>query len=163
MAKTRVIDDDPCEASNAFLALGIVIAAAALLDPVVLGPRVLPPEFAGVWWPALALWGGTFLVVGLLLHLIRRRIEVGDEGLRFLPGRVHFRWADVRSWREESYREQMCDEGGNVGWVDRTRVVVELGSRPSPLVFDHLSGHPAIAAELRARLPGLERPVAPAA
>ena len=164
----RVIYDERRNANPCFLLAGLAwggmfaVSVTALLEHALVSSpqhRVVPEGAAEVWaagWGAAGLAGGIFLVVGLLLRAAVTRIAADEYGVKQLRGwggdRFCFRWADVRSWRVESYEEADYDMDGQGGMVTRTRLVVELESTEKPFVVEH-AWQTAVVAELSAVVP----------
>jgi hypothetical protein len=117
-----------------------------------------PEASAEAWaagWEAAGLAGGIFLIFGLILRASVTRIasEHGIKKLRAWGGGCYlFRWADIRSWRVESFEEASYDTDGQGGMATRTRLVVELESVGKPLVLEQAS-QAAVVAELNAIVP----------
>lgn len=164
----RIIYDERRDTNPCFLIAGLAwggmfaVSAATFLENVLWSSpeeRVLPDASAEVWaagWVAAGLVGGVFLILGLLRRAVATRIIADDSGIAFLRAwgvdRSLFQWADVRSWRVESYQEGSYDTDGQGGIITLTRLVVELKSTVEPLVMEH-AWQGAIAAELSAVVP----------
>lgn len=158
----RLIYDERRDPNCFFLLTGLVwgglIAASALS---VIGSSAVPPECGQVLsiaWEAGGVGGGFCLLLGLLVRAAAIRLVADKIGVRRLSvlGRDQwlFRWADVRSWHLESYREATYDMDGFGGEVTRTRLVVEQG--PAQRTVLDREWHIAISEELRTRLPERE-------
>jgi len=164
----RIIYDERRDTNPCFLVTGlawggmVAISATAYLQNVLgVSPaqRVVPEASTEIWaafWEAAGLAGGAFLIVGLLLRAVVTRIAADDSGIYLLRvwggDRSLFLWADVRSWRVESYQEESYDSDGQGGISTLTRLVVELESTAKPLVVEH-AWQTAVAAELSTVVP----------
>ena len=164
----RIIYDERRDTNPCFLLAGLVwggmlaVSAIAFSESVLGSPpeqRVVPEAPADVWaagWSAAGLAGGICLLFGLLLRAAVTRIAADEYGIMKLQSwggdRFLFQWADVRSWRVESYEEASYDMDGQGGMVTLTRLVVELASAERPLVVEH-AWQTAVAAELGAVIP----------
>ena len=164
----HIIYDERRETNPCFLVTGLAwggmlaVSVTALLENVLLSSsehRVVPEASAEAWaagWEAAGLAGGIFLIFGLLLRAVVTRIAADEHGIKKLHSRSGgcylFQWADVRSWRVESFEEASYDTDGQGGMVTRTRLVVELESAEKPLVVEH-AWQTAVVAELSAIVP----------
>jgi hypothetical protein len=104
--------------------------------------------------------GAIALVFGLLQWAYATRVAVDGKGIKlssiFGGDRWLFLWAEVRSWRVETYKERAYDSDGNyVGIARLTRLVVELESKAIPLVVKD-TWKTAILAELKRTIPLLQ-------
>jgi hypothetical protein len=164
----RVIYDERRNTNPFFLLAGLawggmfaVSLIAYLENALAASPeqRMVPEKSAEVWaagWWAAGLAGGICLILGLLLRAAVTRIATDPQGIKMLRSwggdRLCFEWADVRSWRVESYEEASYDTDGQGGMVTRTRLVVELKSTEIAVVMEH-AWHTAVITELRAVVP----------
>ena len=166
----RVIYDERRETNPFFLTTGLFWGGMLAVSMIDFFHEVLrvPPEGrfvqeapAEVWvvaWKAAGLAGGISLYAGLLLRSVATRIAADEHGiteLRCSGGDRHLlKWADVRSWRVESFEDADCDGCGNCCTFTRTRLVVDLESTEKPFVVEH-AWQTAVVAELDGAVPML--------
>ena len=164
----HIINDEKSETNPFFLVTGIAWGGMLAVSAIALwqGFLGIPPEqlvvpeaSAELWaalWKAAGLGGGISLIFGLLGQGIATRVAVDEKGIQlssvFGGDRWLFMWADVRSWRVDTYEEADYDSDGCGGIVTRTRLVVELESRAIPLVVKD-TWKTAILAELERTIP----------
>lgn len=159
----RIIYDEKSETNPFFLLTGMAWGGMLAVSAIALGQGFLgiPPEqlvvpeaSAELWaalWKAAGVGGGISLIFGLLGQGIATRVAVDEKGIQlssvFGGDRWLFMWADVRSWRVETYEEASYDSDGG-----GTRLVVELESKAIPLVVKD-TWKTAILAELERTIP----------
>jgi hypothetical protein len=164
----HIIYDETRETNPCFLVTGLAwggmlaVTAIALCQDflrIPLEQRAVPEASAELWaagWKTAGLGGGISLIFGLLGHGIATRVVVDGKGIKlssiFGGDRWLFRWAEVRSWRVETYEEASYDSDGCGGIATLTRLVVELDSRAIPLVVKD-TWKTAILAELERTIP----------
>ena len=169
MVSVRVIYDERRLTNPFFLLSGvawggmIAISAIGIMQKRLWSSQALPfvPDAsAEVWatgWEA-GLAGGVCLIIGMLLHAASTRIAADKQGITELRcwggDRFLLKWAEVRSWRVESFEEGSYDTDGQGGIVTRTRLVVDVASAEKPLVME-LAWHTAVVAELCSVVPML--------
>lgn len=111
-------------------------------------------------WQFFGVVGAIALVFGLLGWAFATRVAVDGKGIKlssiFGGDRWLFMWADVRSWRVETYEEASYDSDGCGGIATLTRLVVELEPKAIPLVVKD-TWKTAILAELERTIPLLRR------
>ena len=121
--------------------------------------RLVTKSLKETWdrgWQFFGVVGAIALVFGLLGWAFATRVVVDGKGIKlsriFGGDRWLFQWADVRSWRVETYEEASYDSDGCGGIATLTRLVIELESRAIPLVVKN-TWKTAILAELETAIP----------
>jgi hypothetical protein len=167
----RTIYDERLEPNPGFittaLTWGSVIAIPAIdfvqgALKVPSGERVVTKDLAETWargWHFFAIIGAIALIFGLLGWAIATRVAVDVKGIqlwsKFSGDRWLFQWADVRSWRIETYEEESYDSDGCGGIATLTRLVVDLESQAKPLVVKDI-WKTAVLTELSRTIPLLQ-------
>ncbi|MBN8601549.1 MAG: hypothetical protein J0M26_11015 [Planctomycetes bacterium] len=164
----RTIHDERLEPNPGFLTTALAWVAVIAVPTIdfVQGFLNVPPHQRFVtnslketWdrgWLFFGVVGAIALFFGLLGWAFATRVAVDGQGIRlsslFGGDRWLFMWADVRSWRVESYEEASYGSDGCGGIATLTRFVVELESRAIPLVVKD-TWKTSILTELKTTLP----------